>query len=137
MARARTVPRAVFDDDRVPPEVILPAQLAPSRATQPERALLRGLLLDAVDCLVKHRNATTAARRRLFTDAEAWIFGDDQSDPFSFEHVCEHLAIDAGCLRGALQQWRDRQPSRGAASIQRRPLPDRPALRAVHGARAA
>jgi hypothetical protein len=103
---------AVDDEERVMPDTLFPVQFTPSRPPQPERALLATLLLDAVDCFLEHYGATTPHHRRLFEDAEQWIFGTDRAAPFAFEDVCDFLSLDVEHLRDALRRWRARQAPR-------------------------
>jgi hypothetical protein len=109
------------NEDRAIPEVLLPAQVAPLHAIAPERALLSSVLMDAVECFQKHHGARTGARRALFDDAEAWIFGPPGPGArFSFEEVCEHLSLDPECLRSGLRHWRASQPARAHSPLLRR-----------------
>lgn len=87
------------------------------RRCEGERRLLAAVLEDAIACFQHHRFATRPSTRRLFEDAEAWLFGPD-GEPFSFESVCEVLAIDADWLRARLLASAAAGPTRPAAAGQ-------------------
>jgi hypothetical protein len=128
---------AIDDEARVPPDTLLPAQLTRPAAHHPERALVAAVLLDAVECFLRHREATTRRHRRLFEDAEQWIFGTDGVAPFSFEDVCDFLSVDADCLRTALVRSYTGLPTRPGATLVDRRRPRFPALRSLSGTHAA
>jgi hypothetical protein len=44
--------------------------------------------------------------RRLFENAEEWIFENNREWPFSFVNVCEAMEIDPSYLRKGLAKWR-------------------------------
>lgn len=64
------------------------------------------VLSDAIECYQKYATATTRRGRNLFTNAERWINSRDASWPYSFEHICDVLSINANYLRLGLMQWR-------------------------------
>jgi hypothetical protein len=73
-----------------------------SEQFEPEFALLRAILEDAVHCYRKYQSAQSGAGRESFLEVEAWIM-DSQSDwIFSFENVCELLALDPTYVRQKL-----------------------------------
>src|SRR5437762_13400731 len=43
---------------------------------------------------------------RIRDEAEYWIFGSSRRALFSFAVVCEHLGLDSGAARAALQRLR-------------------------------
>jgi hypothetical protein len=71
-----------------------------------EEKLLFAVLTDAIECFQKYLGASAPRRRKLFTEAEAWISRRDSSWPYSFENICEALNIDPNYLRLGLMQWR-------------------------------
>lgn len=71
-----------------------------------EEKLLFAVLTDAIECFQKYLGANAPRRRKLFTEAEAWISRRDRSWPYSFENICEALSIDPNYLRLGLMQWR-------------------------------
>jgi hypothetical protein len=55
--------------------------------------------------------ASRPRHRRLFREAEAWLFADSRgktSDAaFTFDYICDALGIERDALRRALMRWRD------------------------------
>jgi hypothetical protein len=78
---------------------------------EPERALMRALLLDAVLCLIG-QSAPATERPRLAAEACSWFTSRSREWIFSFENVCEALGFDAEYLRRRLFAL-----SAGAASV--------------------
>lgn len=72
----------------------------------PEEKLMFAVLTDAIECFQKYYGANAPRRRRLFTEAEAWISKRDYAWPYSFENICETLNIDPNYLRVGLTRWR-------------------------------
>jgi hypothetical protein len=72
----------------------------------PEEKLMFAVLTDAIECFQKYHGANADRRRKLFTEAEAWISRRDETWPYSFENICETLNIDPNYLRVGLTQWR-------------------------------
>lgn len=84
---------------------------------QPEQLLMLAVLEDAVLCF--QDNLTTSAPRKqsLFREAEEWILDSDKSYLFSFDNICESLAMDPDYVRRGLLRWKemreaDRKPAR-------------------------
>jgi hypothetical protein len=78
-----------------------------------ERRLMFAVVEDAVDVYRKHAAAGNPLHRRLFAEAEAWIESDDRTWLYAFETICDHLGLDADCLRQGLRRWKRR--ARGEA----------------------
>ena len=74
--------------------------------SHPERRLMLAVLSDAIECFQKNVGCKTRRGRKLFINAESWINCGDASWPYSFEHICDVLGINASCLRMGLMQWR-------------------------------
>ena len=74
----------------------------------PERALMRAMLLDAVLCLIG-QSAPAVERPRLAAEARAWIVSRSREWIYAFERVCEALDFDAAYLRRRLLQLADAQ----------------------------
>jgi hypothetical protein len=109
------------------PDTIAPAEYYDGfkRKTplEPERELVLAILEDAVLCFKKYLRSTKEKERRLFVDAEDWLFGDDREWALSFLNVCDLLGLEPGYLRKGLSQWKLK--SLGAElSTQARPLND-------------
>lgn len=87
---------------KYPPDILLPAQQARSRAATPEETLISAVLEDAIDCVRKHRGVQTRRGQRLFREAADWFCVEQPDWPFSFERICACLGLDADAVRGAL-----------------------------------
>lgn len=86
---------------------------------QPEQLLMLAVLEDAVLCFQDNLTAVTPRKQSLFRDAEEWILDDGESYLFSFENICEGLALDPNYVRRGLMRWKemvlrelDRKPAR-------------------------
>jgi len=86
-----------------------------------ERALMRSVLEDAVQCL-GGSVGPARERRQLAAEARAWFVAEDSRWPFSFESICEALDLSAARLRAQL--LRD-APSTAVASEEQPPPPAR------------
>jgi hypothetical protein len=69
---------------------------------EPEKALLRAILEDAVHCYRKYQPAQNRAARERFREAETWIIGSGTEWIFSFENVCQLLGLDPMYVRQKL-----------------------------------
>lgn len=96
----------------VPNCLITPSQYADSRRANatihnPLRRLMFAILDDAIDIYRKYGASTFTARRRMFDEACAWIFDEEDRDDnrhLCFDTVCEALGIDAPALRVGLKR---------------------------------
>jgi hypothetical protein len=70
-----------------------------SERFDPEFALLRAILEDAVHCYEKYRWARNRSGRENFREVEAWIMGTCSDWIFSFESVCQLLGLDPTYVR--------------------------------------
>ena len=61
---------------------------------EPEKALLRAILEDAVHCYRKYQLAQNRAGRERFREVERWIIGSSNDWIFSFDNVCQLLGLD-------------------------------------------
>ncbi len=69
----------------------------------PELKLVAAVLEDAVATLTTDQRRCDRRQQRDFADALAWLRNKEGTDwVFSFESICEALAIDAGYLREGL-----------------------------------
>jgi hypothetical protein len=66
-----------------------------------ERALMRSVLEDAIQCL-GGSVGPARERRQLAAEARAWFVAEDARWPFAFESICEALDLSAERLRGQL-----------------------------------
>jgi len=95
--------------EHLEPDSIMPAQYhsAPAdRGADGERRLMRAVLVDAIECYLKHMTTAVAKYRRLFHDTERWIFSRDVAWPFSFENICDALDLDPRPIRATLRERR-------------------------------
>ena len=72
------------------------------------------ILVDAVECYMKHSRTSDRRNRQLFEDAEAWIFTESPGEFLSFRSVCEVLGLEPEYVRQGLVVW---QRKRGVARI--------------------
>jgi hypothetical protein len=69
-----------------------------------EYRLMAAVLEDALDICRSARRRPVP--RRLLRETEAWFESRDRSWPFSFERVCEALALSPAHVRADLVRWR-------------------------------
>lgn len=68
----------------------------------PEQELMCAVLEDAIACYRNHLLAANASGKILFREAEEWIFTKQSDWVFSFENICEVLALNPGYVRQGL-----------------------------------
>lgn len=106
-----------FVQDATLPE---PMSSACSARASGEHAMLRAMLLDAVQC-IERQGCPKRERERLAAEARAWVVGRDRNAPFSFENVCLYLGLPADRLRRTLLRLADgARRVDDAASLRRR-----------------
>jgi len=66
---------------------------------RPSRLLMQAVLEDGIRSFLRSCPAFTTRARRLWREEFEWLTSHDQSHPFSFESICDALAIDAHRLR--------------------------------------
>jgi len=86
----------------------------------PEMKLMFAVLTNAIECMQKYAGAESRRCRKIFQEAEAWIFSGKAQALYSFEYVCEALQLDPSYLRKGLMRWRGSQPSPRGDGPQRR-----------------
>jgi hypothetical protein len=74
-----------------------------------EMLLMLAVLEEAIDCYKRFLFAKDRKGQKLFAEAESWILDRDDDALFSFDNVCDVLGLNAGYLRGGLQQWKEAQ----------------------------
>ena len=88
------------------PDVILPEQFYDQRngleQAAGEKALMLAVLEDGIRCFQEHLKNPRVRPRLLARQAEKWIRSADWDWPFSFNNVCESLALNPECLRNRL-----------------------------------
>jgi len=91
------------------PDQMLPVQFAAllqgSAERAPELRLMAAVLDDAFRTFCRCSSSRGVHRQRLFREAKDWFESSDVSWPFSFENICDALALEAGWLRGLLRRW--------------------------------
>lgn len=88
------------------------------RHGQPELQLMAAVLEDAVATLLTDQRRCSSRQRRDFAEALNWINGrTDQRSIFSFNNICEALALGPSYLRQGLMRKtvanRDHKPATG------------------------
>lgn len=86
--------------------LVSPPTIAERVQRQPECRLLWAVLESAIETYGKYGNAKSQRKRRLFQEAEEWIFQDDPTWFCSFINVCHALGLDPDYLRSGLRRWR-------------------------------
>ena len=76
------------------------AIFGPNRSKQPEHHLMHAVLEHAIRAARNDAKGSRALRARR--EAIAWIADQDRSGLFSFENICETLALNARWLRAKL-----------------------------------
>jgi hypothetical protein len=72
----------------------------------PEQVLMLAVLEDAVMCFQDNVAAVAPRKQLLFREAEEWIFSSAKSYLFTFDNICEALALDPDYLRRGLKRWK-------------------------------
>jgi hypothetical protein len=105
------------------PDIVLPSQHfnARTKHLEPEKQLMLAVLTDAVRCFRMGSACGQGPRRRLFADAEWWLFRAEGSGLFSLQSICDALEIDPRRLRRGMLDWRDRELAGEASRMIRRP----------------
>ena len=78
---------------------------------EPEKQLMEAMLADAINIYRLYACADSIEKKRLFSEAQHWLWSEDWRWPFSYRNVCEVLGLNPGYLRRGLIHWRDHQPS--------------------------
>lgn len=68
----------------------------------PEKALMLAVLEDAIACYAGRLKAPRENPAILRRQAQHWLASDDWESPFSFNNVCEALALDPTALRSRI-----------------------------------
>jgi hypothetical protein len=94
------------------PDIVAAAHYSDDRRAktlEPERNLMLAVLEDAVRCFQENYSAACGNRKRIFNDAQRWIFQPNDDWIFSFENVCAALALDPQYLRRGLTHWKEHE----------------------------
>jgi hypothetical protein len=94
---------------------------------EPEQRLVFAVLEDGIHAFQDNFGAAHSKKRRLFEDAKAWIFTDDNDWIFAFSSICLLLNLDPDYVRRGLRQWQaarersdKRAPAAATTAIRRR-----------------
>jgi|GEM_PF-2562265 hypothetical protein len=102
---------AVFESDPLVVERYL-STVKKDLRREPERLLMLAVLEDGIHSYQKHAGATYPMGKKLFKDAEEWIFDSEDDGAFSFEAICEAWGLNAAYLRLGLLHWLERNRSK-------------------------
>jgi hypothetical protein len=75
-------------------------------AWEAEERLMLAVLVNAVECFQRYVLAQNHFDKKLFREAEDWIFKTNSHWLFSFENICETLQLDPYYLRWVLLHWK-------------------------------
>jgi hypothetical protein len=90
---------------------------------EPEKILMFAILEDAVHCYRAYAFSSSTSSRRLYRDAEKWLWRNDWDWVFSFRNICEALGVDPFFLRRGLLRWKEAQTGADAITKRRVCLP--------------
>lgn len=83
-----------------------------SEHLEPEKALLLAILEDAIHLYQKYRGARDRVGKERFREVDDWFMHEGNHWLFSFENVCELLALDPQYVRrGLLASQGHREPA--------------------------
>ncbi|HWH78003.1 MAG TPA: hypothetical protein VNT76_11555 [Candidatus Binatus sp.] len=92
------------------PDTLLPDQYLDTYKRklhlEPEKKLMLAILEDAIACYQKYIFARESKGKALFRETEDWVFAKDENGIFSFDSVCEILALDPDYVRRGLVEWK-------------------------------
>lgn len=103
----------VSQSPMLPLDAILPLQFFPARRggnrIEGVKRLMCAVLDDALRCFEGNLTARSILKRRLFLEAEFWLFKEKgATNPFSFENLCQAVGIEPARFRRALRARRAR-----------------------------
>ena len=90
----------------IPPSIVS-AEVKERILSQPECQILWAVLEEALGTYMKYASATGRRGRRLFKEAEQWIFQDDYTWLCSFRNICHILELEPEYVRRGLTHWRE------------------------------
>ena len=94
------------------PDVLISAQyfdtLRSKTGMEPEKRLMLAVLEDAVRCFQDNVSAESDTKRKLFDEAEEWFLEEGDDRAFSFENICEALALNHEYVRQGLLRWKEK-----------------------------
>jgi hypothetical protein len=72
---------------------------------EPEKTLVLAVLEDGIRCFQDNASARSGKKKKLFKEAQQWLFCDDSDWLFSFTSVCTLLGFDPDYIRRGLRRW--------------------------------
>ncbi|HEU4341659.1 MAG TPA: hypothetical protein VFU31_08825 [Candidatus Binatia bacterium] len=102
------------------PDSLLSAQyfenLRRKTVLEPEKRLIVAVLEDAINVFQNNLTAQSGRGKKLFDEAEEWIWEQDGHWLFSFESVCEILGLNPAYVRRGLLRWKEKQLAQSRSS---------------------
>ena len=97
------------------PDTLLPMEFFESARRnpllEPEQKLALAILKDAISCYQENCFARCGRSKRVFDQAQEWIFHTGDDWIFSFENICGALGLSPEYIRGGLALWRKKKLS--------------------------
>jgi len=92
------------------PDILLPLQYHRTRRTRhlllPEQKLAVAILEDAIACYQHYARSRGERAEANYREAEEWIMKPERHWLFSFERICELIALNPDYIRAGLKRWR-------------------------------
>jgi len=86
---------------------------------EPEKHLVLAVLEDGIRCFQDNASARAGKKKKLFEEAQEWLFCDESDWLFSFASVCSLLGFDPDYIRRGLKKWE--RKSRNSANNEQPP----------------
>lgn len=111
-----------LNEEVIVPEQFFTRSLDSAAHWTGERRLLFAVLQDAVDSLLRHRNARTTRGRRLLREDKEWFWSKERDRLFAFESICAYLGLEPDCIRQGLARLLEAadEPCSSSPTIQRK-----------------
>jgi hypothetical protein len=103
-------------------DIILPAQYfgaLGSVGLSSEQRLMLAVLVDAINVLQGWQRIGNPRKRRAFAEAAQWVNTCGTNHPFSFDSICDAIAIDPDLLRTRLHRLTMGLANTACASMKR------------------
>jgi hypothetical protein len=97
------------------PDTLLPAQYFEDRrgkTLEAEKKLMLAVLEDAISCFQDNHLARCGRSKRLFDEAQRWIFEVKNDWIFGFENICSVLGFNPRYIRKGLVRWKEKKLSK-------------------------
>ena len=108
------------------PDILLPLQYHRTQRTRhlllPEQKLAVAILEDAIACYQHYARSRGERAEANYREAEAWIMNRERHWLFSFERICELMALNPDYIRAGLKSWRAKHVTGAAAGLAIQPL---------------